>query len=139
MSIIFHLNVLRHYCVSRFNRWRAGLVGPKFVLGVKAKTHTARGKPMAMLHFFFFKSTTKLKFRRGSIYIYIYISLSLSSIKLLISQEEQLCFKPLGQEDYSCLFFSFILFKRSNKDGYLTGVIYALFLTRMGRRWQLGP
>ena len=89
--------------------------------------------------FFFFKSTTKLKFRRGSIYIYIYISLSPSSIKLLISQEEQLCFKPLGQEDYSCLFFSFILFKRSNKDGYLTGVIYALFLTRMGRRWQLGP
>ena len=77
MSIIFHLNVLRHYCVSRFNRWRAGLVGPKFVLGVKAKTHTARGKPMAMLHFFFFKSTTKLKFRRGSIYIYIYIYISL--------------------------------------------------------------
>ena len=73
------------------------------------------------------------------IYIYIYIYLSPSSIKLLISQEEQLCFKPLGQEDYSCLFFSFILFKRSNKDGYLTGVIYALFLTRMGRRWQLGP
>ena len=88
---------------------------------------------------FFFKSTTKLKFRRGSIYIYIYIYLSPSSIKLLISQEEQLCFKPLGQEDYSCLFFSFILFKRSNKDGYLTGVIYALFLTRVGRRWQLGP
>ena len=134
MSIIFHLNVLRHYCVSRFNRWRAGLVGPKFVLGVKAKTHTARGKPMAMLHFFFFKSTTKLKFRRGSTYLSLSLSLSLSLQSSSSSPK-----KNNWQEDYSCLFFSFILFKRSNKDGYLTGVIYALFLTRMGRRWQLGP
>ena len=92
---------------------------------------------MAMLHFFFqVYNKTQVQAR---LYIYIYIYLSPSSIKLLISQEEQLCFKPLGQEDYSCLFFSFILFKRSNKDGYLTGVTYALFLTRMGRRWQLGP
>ena len=88
---------------------------------------------------FFFSSLQQNSSSGEALYIYIYIYLSPSSIKLLISQEEQLCFKPLGQEDYSCLFFSFILFKRSNKDGYLTGVIYALFLTRMGRRWQLGP
>ena len=93
---------------------------------------------MAMLHFFF-SSLQQNSSSGEALYIYIYIYISPSSIKLLISQEEQLCFKPLGQEDYSCLFFSFILFKRSNKDGYLTGVIYALFLTRMGRRWQLGP
>ena len=56
--------------------WPA-LLDPSSFWESRPKLTPARGKPMPMLHFFF-KSITKLKFRRGSIYIYIYIYIYIS-------------------------------------------------------------